>query len=92
MTTTSTDLVGRTALVTGGSRGIGRATCLMLAECGAQVAINYTQNKEAAKTALGMVQEIGAEAMIVRADVSSEVDVKHMLEEVRTQLLSLIHI
>ncbi len=86
MTTTSTDLVGRTALVTGGSRGIGRATCLMLAECGAQVAINYTQNKEAAKTALGMVQEIGAEAMIVRADVSSEVDVKHMLEEVRTQL------
>ena len=86
MTTTSTDLVGRTALVTGGSRGIGRATCLMLAECGAQVAINYTQNNEAAKTALSMVQEIGAEAMIVRADVSSEVDVKHMLEEVRAQL------
>ena len=82
----SAEFVDRTALVTGGSRGIGRSTCLMLAERGARVAINYTSNEEAAKTALGMVEEAGAEGMIVRADVSSEADVNRMVAEVRAHL------
>ncbi len=80
------EFAGRTALVTGGSRGIGRSTCLMLAERGARVAINYTSNEEAAKTALGMVEEAGAEGMIVRADVSSEADVNRMVAEVRSRM------
>ena len=44
------EFAGRTALVTGGSRGIGRSTCRMLAEHGARVAINYARNEEAAKS------------------------------------------
>ncbi len=86
MAETHAEFAGRTALVTGGSRGIGRSTCLMLAERGARVAINYTRNEDAAKTALGMVEEIGAEAMIVQADVSSESDVNRMVDAVRTRL------
>ena len=82
----SAEFAGRTALVTGGSRGIGRSTCVMLAEHGARVAVNYTRNEEAAKTALGMVVEAGAEGMIVQADVSSEADVDRMASEVRSRL------
>lgn len=82
----SAEFEGRTALVTGGSRGIGRSTCLMLAERGARVAVNYTRNEDAANTALGMVEEAGAEGMIVRADVSSEGDVDRMVGEVRSRL------
>ena len=82
----SAEFEGRTALVTGGSRGIGRSTCVMLAERGARVAINYTNNEEAAKATLGMVEEAGAEGMIVRADVSSETDVNRMVAEVRAGL------
>ena len=43
------DFEGKTALVTGGSRGIGRAVCLDLAKGGARVAVNYTSNREAAE-------------------------------------------
>ena len=82
----SAEFEGRTALVTGGSRGIGRSTCLMLAERGARVAVNYTRNEDAANTALAMVEEAGAEGMIVRADVSSEGDVDRMVGEVRSRL------
>ena len=84
--TQSDEFAGRIALVTGGSRGIGRSTCVMLAKQGARVAINYTRDEEAAKTALGMVEEADAEGMIVRADVSSEGDVNRMAAEVRSRL------
>ena len=82
----STEFAGRTALVTGGSRGIGRSTCLMLAEHGANVAINYTRNEDAANWTLARVEEAGAEGMIVKADVSSESDVNRMAGEVRSRL------
>ncbi len=84
--TKSAEFAGCTALVTGGSRGIGRATCVMLAEHGARVAINYANNEDAARTTHGMVEEAGAEGMIVKADVSSECDVNRMAGEVRDRL------
>src|SRR4051794_20372436 len=63
-------LSGRVALVTGGSRGIGRATVLRLAEAGAHVVVNYTHDEEAATEAVRLAESFGVEAMCVKADVS----------------------
>ena len=63
------DFENRTVLVTGGSRGIGRACCERLARAGAQVAINFrAHDKEALETAK-LVEAAGARAMVVQADV-----------------------
>src|SRR3982750_594811 len=64
------DLSGRVALVTGGSRGIGRATVLRLAGMGARVLINYSGNERAALEVASAARELGAEAHSVRADVA----------------------
>jgi 3-oxoacyl-[acyl-carrier protein] reductase len=64
------NLSGRVALVTGGSRGIGRATVLGLAELGARVLINYSSNEAAAGRVVQEARELGTEALAVRADVS----------------------
>ena len=72
---------GRTALVTGGSRGIGRAICVMLAEQGAAVAVNYAQNEEAARETLAQVEAAGARGLTVQADVSREEEVARMVAE-----------
>ena len=76
----------RTALVTGGSRGIGRSICEMLAANGARVAINYERNEEAARKTLAVLEVCGVEAMIVQADVSDEEQVARMVAEVRERL------
>jgi 3-oxoacyl-[acyl-carrier protein] reductase len=74
---------GRTALVTGGARGIGRAICLMLAEHGARVAINYQRNEEAALETNRLVESAGSEGLIVQADVSHEDEVERMTATIR---------
>src|SRR5258707_1601962 len=58
------------AIVTGGSRGIGRATALRFAEAGAQVIVNYAQQKAGAEDVVAACQDLGAKALAVRADVS----------------------
>jgi len=63
-------LHGRVAIVTGGARGIGRATALRLAEAGADVVINYVQNEEAAAEVVRLAREFGGQALALRADVS----------------------
>lgn len=73
---------GKVALVTGASRGIGRATALMLAERGANVAINYQGNEERAREVLNQVEEMGREAILVKADVSDYEQVEKMVDEV----------
>ena len=73
------ELDGRTALVTGGARGIGRATCIRLAREGAKVAINYARNESAAREAQRLVEAEGAECMIVPADVSDRKAVAAMV-------------
>ena len=65
------DLSGRVALVTGGSRGIGRAICQRLAQAGAWVAINYVSSDEAAAETLAEIQAAGGEGGAYKADVSS---------------------
>jgi 3-oxoacyl-[acyl-carrier protein] reductase len=82
----SKELEGRTALVTGGARGIGRATCVLLARAGARLAINYASNEAAAEEALRLVEAEGARGMIVRGDVSRPEAVAAMVESTEETL------
>ena len=77
---------GRTALVTGGARGIGRAICVMLAENGAKVAINYERNETAARETLTLLGEAANQAIIVQADVSRDDQVERLMSTVRERL------
>lgn len=82
-------LKGKHALVTGGSRGIGRGIALKLAEGGARVAIHYYVNEAAAKATLERVRQSGADGLLVQADVSRVEDVRRMFGEVRQAFGSL---
>lgn len=75
-------LTGRVALVTGGSRGIGRAICLALADGGAAVAINYQGSERAAREVAREVAEGGGAAEIFQADVSEREAVQRMKKAV----------
>ncbi len=76
-------LKGRTALVTGGSRGIGRAVAIALAEEGADVAINYVSSEAAARdVAEHITQKIGRKAVLAQADVSDYPDTFRMAQDV----------
>ncbi|MCR4396534.1 MAG: SDR family NAD(P)-dependent oxidoreductase, partial [Candidatus Saccharicenans sp.] len=75
-------LVGKKALVTGGSRGIGRATCILLAAAGADVAIHYQRNEPAARETKKLVEDQGREGLLCRAEISSRADVERMVNQV----------
>jgi enoyl-[acyl-carrier protein] reductase III len=77
------DLSGCVALVTGGSRGIGRACALRLAEAGAEVVINYVVNRQAAMDVADEVALLGRRVLVVKADVSEQDDVQSMMEAVK---------
>lgn len=71
-------LAGKTALVTGGSRGIGRAVALRLASDGARVAINYRSDDAAADAVVAQITERGGEAFALRADVGDLAQIEAM--------------
>lgn len=73
-------LTGKTALVTGASRGIGRAVALKLAQGGAKVIINYSRSDKAANDLAEQIIKDGGSAVCVKADVSSIDSVKEMVE------------
>ncbi|OGL01674.1 MAG: 3-oxoacyl-[acyl-carrier-protein] reductase [Candidatus Rokubacteria bacterium RIFCSPHIGHO2_02_FULL_73_26] len=75
-------LQGRTALVTGGSRGIGRAVALALAAEGADVAVNYVSSEGAAKEVVEQIKKGGRRAMLAQADVADYPDTFRMAQEV----------
>ncbi len=75
-------LEGRTALVTGASRGIGRAIALALAEEGADVAINYVSNEAAAAAVVEEIQALGRKGVLARADVGDFPDTYAMAHSV----------
>ena len=75
-------LKGKVAVVTGGSRDIGRAISLRLAEEGVKVCINYCHNEAKAQETLDMVRRAGGEAMLYKADVTKADEVKAMLAAV----------
>lgn len=78
-------LLDKVALVTGGSRSIGRAIALELSSRGAKVVINYAKNEKLAEEVLEKIRELGGVAMAIKANVSSEEDVKMMFEEVSSK-------
>jgi len=73
-------------LVTGGGRGIGAATCILAAQKGWAVAVNYTANARAADEVVAQIKKAGGEAMSVHADVSNETQVLAMFEKVRSSM------
>ncbi len=77
----SAPLHGRAALVTGGSRGIGRAIALKLARDGADVAVGYLRRRSAAEAVAEAVRALGRRAAVVRGDVSDDVAVARIVRE-----------
>lgn len=80
------ELTGKKALVTGGSRGIGRGIALALAEAGCDVAINYLSAREQADEVVEQIAAIGRKAIAVQADVSKEDEVTRLVTETETYL------
>jgi len=79
-------LAGQVALVTGGSAGIGRATALMLAQEGADVAVNYLTYPEAAEELAGQVRQLGRKVLLCPVDVSDQAAVEAMVGRVAQEL------
>lgn len=78
--------MGRVLIVTGGSRGIGAATCRLAAERSYSVCVNYRENRAAAEAVVRDCQKSGAKALAVQADVAVEADVVRLFETVDREL------
>ena len=79
-------LTGRTALVTGASRGLGKAMAFALAEAGADVAVNYRVQAEAADAVVTSIRTLGRKAVAIQADVSMSADVDRLVTTTEREL------
>ena len=86
------NLAGKTAIVTGGSRDIGRAVCVKLASEGANVVVNYNSNEAEADATVAAVEAAGGKAIKVQADVTSAADVDALAAAAREAFGDAIHI
>jgi 3-oxoacyl-[acyl-carrier protein] reductase len=84
--TDHSDLQHRVALVTGGSRGIGKAISLTLGNAGAAVAVNYRQRREEAEGVADAIRKFGGRAVALGADVSVSSDVHRMVQDIEQRL------
>ena len=83
---TEARLAGHVALVTGGSRGIGRAASLRLAQAGAAVVVNYNSDSDAAEEVVEQISSGGGRALAAQGDVSSKAQVEALLRRSSEQL------
>src|SRR5665647_3932202 len=74
-------LKGKTAVVTGASRGIGRAIAIKLAKLGANVVVNYRKSEDAVQGVVKEIEDLGVRALAVQADISSYSDVENMMKK-----------
>jgi 3-oxoacyl-[acyl-carrier protein] reductase len=79
---TAMNLEGKSAIVTGGSVGIGASIAVKLAECGANVALNFRKHREEAEAILDRIVQMGRKGLLVRADISSFEEAAQMVEAV----------
>jgi len=79
------DLQGKVALITGGSRGIGRAVALRLAGNGVHIVVNYVRHRGDAEATVKAIEEQGVRCLAIKANVAKEEDVKRMFEEIRSE-------
>lgn len=77
------DFKGKVALITGSSRGIGRATALRLASGGADVVVHYRQSEALAREVVGEIEALGRKALAVPADLERADDVRHLFQAVK---------
>src|SRR5215203_3079080 len=75
------EIEGKVAIVTGSATGMGRATALMLAERGCNVVVNYTRSQPEAEETAAAVEQAGAQALLVRADVSRDAECGEMVRQ-----------
>jgi enoyl-[acyl-carrier protein] reductase III len=80
------DLSGKTALITGGTRGLGKAIATILAKNGVSVALNYRRDDESAKLALQEIRSIAPQSVLAKADLADDTSVRAMVTEVAAQL------
>jgi 3-oxoacyl-[acyl-carrier protein] reductase len=80
------NLEGRVALVTGAGRGIGRAIALILAEAGADVAVNYRERAEPAEATAKDIRQLGRRVEVVQADVARAAEVARLVDTVERRL------
>lgn len=81
----SYDFRGKVALVTGGSRGIGRAIALELAACGADVVFTFWRRRSAAREVAGQIEAMGRRALALRVDIGDADDLKQLFAAVRAE-------
>jgi enoyl-[acyl-carrier protein] reductase III len=77
------DLQGKTALITGGSRGIGRAIAVRLAEHGVNIVVNYVRHRRDAEETVATIEKHGVRCLAIKANVAKEKDVRRMFDEIR---------
>jgi 3-oxoacyl-[acyl-carrier protein] reductase len=74
-------IAGKVAIITGASRGIGRAIALKLAGNGASIVVNYAGNAGKAQEVVAEIEKLGVEAIAVQADISKIPDIKRLFEQ-----------